>query len=90
MQFNNSTPAGAEALKKFSALHLIDVIVGVENVEKTKPHPEGLFLALEKLGLEGKEVFYVGDSHVDAKASENAEIDFIGVLTGTTTKEKKS
>ena len=74
-------------LKKFEALELIDVIVGVENVEKTKPHPEGLFLALEKLGLEKEEAFYVGDSHVDAKASENAEIDFMGVLTGTTTKE---
>lgn len=74
-------------LKKFSASHLIDAIVGVEDVSKTKPNPEGLFLALEKLKLEKEEVFYVGDSHVDAKASENAEIDFVGVLTGTTTKE---
>lgn len=74
-------------LKKFDASHLIDVIVGVENVQKTKPHPEGLFLALEKLELQKEEVFYIGDSHVDAKAAENAGIDFIGVLTGTTKKE---
>ena len=74
-------------LKKFEALHLIDEIVGVENVEKTKPDPEGLFIALKGLELQKEEVFYVGDSYVDAKASENAGIDFIGVLTGTTDKE---
>lgn len=74
-------------LKKFDASHLVDVIVGVENVKETKPHPEGLFLALDKLGFEKEEVLYIGDSHIDAKAAENAEIDFIGVLTGTTTKE---
>lgn len=73
--------------KKFDALELIDVIVGVENVEKTKPHPEGLFLALNQLLCEKEDAVYVGDSHVDAKAAENAEIDFIGVLTGTTTKK---
>ena len=74
-------------LKKFSAVHLIDAIVGVEDVKETKPHPEGLFLALDKLKLEKEEVYYVGDSYVDAKASENAQIDFIGVLTGTTDTE---
>ena len=74
-------------LKKFDAFHLIDVIVGVENVENVKPHPEGLFVACDKLGIEKENVLYVGDSYVDAKAAENAAIDFIGVLTGTTTKE---
>lgn len=74
-------------LEKFSASHLIDVIVGVENVQKVKPHPEGLFLALKELNLEKDEVFYVGDSYIDAQAAENADIDFIGVLTGTTNRE---
>ena len=74
-------------LEKFSATHLIDSIVGVEDVKETKPHPEGLFLALKKLNLEKEEVYYVGDSYVDAKAAENAQIDFIGVLTGTTDRE---
>ena len=74
-------------LKKFAASHLVDVIVGVEDVEKTKPNPEGLLLALKKLNFEKEEVIYVGDSHVDAIAAEKAEINFIGVTTGTTTKE---
>lgn len=75
-------------LKKFSASHLIDVIVGVENVKNVKPNPEGLLLACKNLCLEKEDVIYVGDSYIDALASQNAEIDFLGVLTGTTTKEK--
>ena len=74
-------------LEKFSAVHLIDVIVGVENVKNVKPDPEGLLIACRQLDLKKEDVIYVGDSFVDAKASQNAEIDFIGVLTGTTTKE---
>lgn len=75
-------------LGKFSATFLIDVIVGVENVKNVKPHPEGLFLALEKLGVNKEEAVYIGDSFVDALASQNAEIPFIGVLTGTTDREE--
>lgn len=74
-------------LKKFSASHLIDEIVGVENVKNVKPDPEGLFLACEKLKVKPKDVIYIGDSYVDAKAAQNAKIDFLGVLTGTTTRQ---
>lgn len=74
-------------LKKYKASHLIDVIVGVENVNNVKPHPEGLFCALNGLNVRNNEAYYVGDSFVDAKASENAGIDFIAVLTGTTKKK---
>ena len=74
-------------LQKFDISDLIDVIVGVEDVKKVKPDPEGLFLALEKLCLKKEEVFYIGDSFVDAEASQNANIDFLGILTGTTSKE---
>lgn len=75
-------------LKKFNAEYLIDVIIGVENVKNVKPHPEGLEKAVKLLGLSKKEVLYVGDSYIDANAAQNANIDFIGVLTGTTTNEK--
>ena len=64
------------------------MIVGVENVKNVKPHPEGLRLALEKLGVNKEEAIYIGDSFVDALASQNAEIPFVGVLTGTTDMEE--
>lgn len=34
-----------------------------------------------------EEILYVGDSAVDAAAAERADVDFAGVLTGTTPEE---
>lgn len=75
-------------LKKTGSENLIDVIVGVENVKNVKPHPEGLLLAMKELGFEKNDVIYIGDSFVDACAAQNAGIDFIGVLTGTTSEKE--
>lgn len=74
-------------MKKFDAEDLFDVIIGVGDVTKVKPDPEGLLLAVERLGVKKEDVLYVGDSFVDAKAAEAAGMKFAGVLTGTTTRE---
>lgn len=75
-----------QILSKFNASELIDVIVGAEDVKIEKPNPEGLLWAMEHLETMNEEVLYVGDSLVDAKTAENAKVDFIAVLTGTTTR----
>lgn len=75
-------------LAKFDALHLVDLIVGADDVKKEKPDPEGLLFAIQKLELKKEDVLYVGDSLVDAKTAENAGVDFAGVLTGMTTREE--
>ena len=74
-------------MKKFDAEKLLDVVIGVGDVTKVKPDPEGLLLAVEQLGVKKEEVLYVGDSYVDAKAAEAARMKFAGVLTGTTMRE---
>jgi len=74
-------------MKRFDAEDLFDVIIGVGDVTKVKPDPEGLLLAVERLGVKKEDVLYVGDSFVDAKAAEAAGMKFAGVLTGTTTRE---
>lgn len=79
-----------QILTKFNANDLIDIIVGAEDVKASKPNPEGLHWTLEHLGLKKEEVLYVGDSYVDAKAAENADVGFAAVLTGTTTREEFS
>jgi phosphoglycolate phosphatase len=61
----------------------IDYIVGGEDVKAHKPNPEGLIIALDKMGVLKSDAIYVGDSVVDAEASQNAEIQFFAVLTGT-------
>ncbi|NDV84465.1 HAD family hydrolase [Bacteroides sp. 51] len=65
-----------------------DVIVGGEDVTKHKPDPQGVTLALERLGISSANVLYVGDSVVDGETAKNSGVDFIGVTTGMTMKEE--
>lgn len=76
-----------QILKKYDAEELIDIIVGAEDVKIEKPDPEGVLLAIKYLGVMKEEVLYVGDSLVDAKTAENAEVRFAAVRTGTTTRD---
>lgn len=71
-------------LAKFDMTQMVDIIVGGDDVKTPKPDPEGLLYAINQLELDKKDVLYVGDSVVDAKTAQAAEVDFAGVLTGTT------
>lgn len=64
-----------------------DVIVGGEDTSRHKPDPEGLLLALERLGTPVPASVYVGDHPVDARAAAAAEIAFVAALTGTSGRE---
>ena len=64
-----------------------DVVVGGDDVERHKPDPEGLALAIERLGEDLDRALYVGDHLVDAQAAEALGVDFVGVLTGCATRE---
>ncbi len=70
---------------KYHACHLLDLIVGGDNVKAKKPDPEGVLGALDALQLTRDEVLYVGDSLVDAKTAAAAAVPFCAVLSGTTT-----
>lgn len=65
----------------------LDVIIGPEDINTGKPNPEGLLMAIEKLNVKKGETLYIGDSIIDAETARNAGVDFVGVTTGTTTKE---
>lgn len=73
-----------QILERSNALGLVDIIIGAEDVKKEKPDPEGLRLAIEKFQLRKEDILYVGDSFIDAKTAEHAQVSFAGVLTGTT------
>lgn len=59
-----------------------ETIVGADEVERPKPDPSALRLALERLGAAADEAVYVGDHPIDAEAARDAGIAFIGVMTG--------
>ncbi|MCL2518158.1 MAG: HAD family hydrolase [Oscillospiraceae bacterium] len=70
-----------EVLKMYGISHLIDIVIGYEDVQNPKPAPDALLKAGEILG---NEILYIGDSLIDAESANRAGIDFIAVTTGTT------
>lgn len=75
-----------DIFENLNSRELIDFIIGTEHVENYKPNPEGLFKMIDM--MEAKNPLYIGDSYIDAQAAQNAKIDFVGVTTGTTSREK--
>lgn len=75
-----------DIFENLNSRELIDFIIGTEHVENYKPNPEGLFKMIDI--MEVKNPLYIGDSYIDAEAAQNAKIDFVGVTTGTTPREK--
>jgi HAD superfamily phosphatase len=64
-------------LQRFAPQLEFDPVVGMEEVEQLKPHPDGL-LCILKLAA-GKQVWYVGDTVDDARCARAAGASFIGI-----------
>jgi phosphoglycolate phosphatase len=64
--------------------HHFQLVIGGDDVEQHKPHPQGLLQALEKLECSPESVVYVGDSVVDAEVAKRAGVPLIVVLSGVT------
>jgi pyrophosphatase PpaX len=59
-----------------------DVVVAADDVDRHKPDPDPLLLALERLGAEPEEAVYVGDSPFDVAAAKAAGVHSIAVTWG--------
>lgn len=65
----------AGASVELEALGIADrfpVVVGIEDVAKTKPDPEGVLMALERLGVPPERAVMVGDTDADIGAAKAA------------------
>jgi phosphoglycolate phosphatase len=60
------------------------LIVGGRDVKKAKPDPEGLNVAIERLGIDKSHILFCGDTVIDAETARRAGVDFSAVLNGTT------
>ena len=74
-------------LKRDGLIDQFDVVIGGDDVEHYKPHPQGLFEAMKKLECSPENVVYVGDSQVDAELAKRAGVPLVVVLSGVTPKE---
>ena len=76
-----------EILHREALLQGFQVVIGGEDVEQHKPHPEGLLEAIKKLECSAASTMYVGDSVVDAELAKRAGVPLIVVLSGVTPRD---
>jgi pyrophosphatase PpaX len=62
--------------------HLFEAVVGGDETERHKPHPDPLLLAAERMGADPARTAYVGDSPFDIRAARAAGMHAIGVTWG--------
>lgn len=69
-------------LKRNGLDEYIHSVIGLGDIEHGKPHPEGIYVLAQRLGVELEDVLYVGDSLTDQQTAEAAGVDFGAVCTG--------
>lgn len=74
---NNAYETACLALEETRITPYFEVIVGREQMEALKPSPSGILYALEQLGAAPEEAVMVGDSWIDGKAAQRANVDYV-------------
>lgn len=67
---------------------MFDFAAGQQEGIRRKPDPDGVYYIMEKLGVQKKDCFYIGDSEVDVATGKNAGVTTISVTWGFRTKEE--
>ena len=81
----NRTGHGARhILAGFGLSDSFEVLIGIDEVTRTKPDPEPVHLALARLGVAPEYASLVGDTPEDMQAAVAAGVRAFGVLTGFT------
>ena len=58
---------------------VFDEVIAMDDVTKTKPDPEPILLALERLGANADEALMIGDNYHDIVGGQNAGVRTAGV-----------
>ncbi|PYS24641.1 MAG: hypothetical protein DMF72_04185 [Acidobacteria bacterium] len=68
-----------QEIEEASLPEIFEVVICAEHITNKKPHPEGLEIALDRLGGTAEETAYVGDAPEDILMGKNANVLTIGV-----------
>jgi phosphoglycolate phosphatase-like HAD superfamily hydrolase len=69
-------------LTQFDLCKYFDVIITGLSAPHTKPYPDPIFLAAERMAVQPKECLMIGDTTVDMRAGKAASAQTLGVLCG--------
>ncbi|MEO6761225.1 MAG: HAD family hydrolase [Candidatus Saccharimonadales bacterium] len=76
-------------IERYGLTAYIDTIVGANDITKQKPDPEGIDVALKRLGVEPSGSVMIGDLATDIRAAEAANLaTSIGITHGFGTAER--
>jgi HAD superfamily hydrolase (TIGR01549 family) len=79
---SNSRRTIRRILKDLGLAGRFSMIVGREDVRRTKPHPEPVIRVLRSLRAKRARTLYVGDSDNDRRAARSARVPFFYLTTG--------
>lgn len=69
-------------LDHFGLRSYFDLAVGVNDVERPKPHPDMLFKCLDHFSVAATQAVYVGDQETDRQSAEAAGMRFVAIGDG--------
>ncbi|HEX6035593.1 MAG TPA: HAD family hydrolase, partial [Anaerolineales bacterium] len=69
-------------LTQFDLCKYFEVIVTALSAPHTKPYPDPILLAAERMGVQPQECLMIGDTTVDMRAGKAAGAQTVGVLCG--------
>lgn len=82
----NKYQTAAEVLRQKFFAESVPLIVGDFEGRARKPAPDGVYAALEALGVSAEGAVYVGDTEVDQQTARNAGLPFAAVSWGYRTR----
>jgi len=77
-----------ELLEHFDLMKYFEVLIGREDVEHPKPHPEPIIKALLKLEADTNKCWMIGDTCMDMLSAKSAGVEGVGVTSGYGSKEQ--
>jgi HAD superfamily hydrolase (TIGR01549 family) len=69
-------------LEQFNLTQYFDAIITGQSAEHTKPYPDPILLAAQRMRVKPEECLMIGDTTVDMRAGKSAGAQSVGVLCG--------
>jgi HAD superfamily hydrolase (TIGR01549 family) len=69
-------------LEQFDLVQYFDAIITGQSTERTKPYPDPILFAANKMRVKPEECLMIGDTTVDMRAGNSAGAQTVGVLCG--------
>ncbi|NOT07966.1 MAG: HAD-IA family hydrolase [Gemmatimonadales bacterium] len=79
---SKNSPGARRGLRVVGLEEAMELVIGAEDVQNPKPHPEPIELALRRLGQTAEEAIYVGDSTHDMESGRAARVLTAAALWG--------